>query len=165
MAWWAVYTDYAKEEKVREILQKRGTEAFLPVASHRRRVRIPGTKGRKFRIENVEAPLFPHYLFVRPTPGLQAMVRSLDPYFKIGKIVVIGEPDPSEIRDEVVEALRHVRTVASDFQVGSRVKVGPLDDAEAVVTAVTGGGYIVRLNIMGAERTLRLSASSISEGA
>lgn len=128
--WYAVYANVRHEKRVKEYLDGRMVECYLP--SYR------SVRRWQDRRKEVEFPLFPGYLFVRiayrsrlhvlATPGVVQIV-SFD-----------GKPAP--IRSEEIEALRRalLRNAHCEphpyLKVGRRVRVrsGPLTGVEGILT-------------------------------
>ena len=100
-AWYAIWTRSRHEQVVREQLERKGLEAFLPTVT-----RWSRWKDRK---KQVDWPLFPGYCFARFEPGERL------PVLKCTGVVNIvsfdGEPAP--IPDHEIDAIR--RLVESDL--------------------------------------------------
>jgi transcription elongation factor/antiterminator RfaH len=128
--WYAVYANVRHEKRVKEYLDGRMVECYLP--SYR------SVRRWQDRRREVELPLFPGYLFVRiayrsrlqvlTTPGVVQIV-SFD-----------GKPAP--IRQDEIEVLRQALSRNAHcephpyLKVGRRVRVrsGPLAGVEGILT-------------------------------
>ncbi len=115
--WFAAYTCPRHEKRVREQLERRAVENFLPVyeAVHR-------WKDRRAR---VELPLFPGYIFVR-IPAIERL-RVLEVPSVVRLVAFNGQPTPLPERD--IDILRQgltgeVKALPHPYlKVGRRVRV------------------------------------------
>jgi transcription antitermination factor NusG len=129
LRWYAAYTCANHEKKVREQLEQRSLESYLPVYEAVRRW--------KDRRMHLQLPLFPGYVFVRMP--LADRLRAL----QIPSVVrLIGfNGHPVALPDAEIEGLRNslargVRVEPHPFlTVGRRVRVktGPLEGIEGIV--------------------------------
>jgi transcriptional antiterminator RfaH len=94
--WYVVQTRPRAEGKAVVHLARQGFESYLPRYLKKRR--------HARRIETVQAPLFPRYLFVAVDMATQRW-RSISSTFGITHLVCNGE-DPAPIADNVIAALR-----------------------------------------------------------
>ena len=134
-----MYTRPRHEKQVFEELTNRGIEAFLPTFKVRRRW--------SDRYKIVEEPLFKNYLFVRMPIGRYH--ETLRPYGAVS--FVKFEDKPAEIPADEVEAIRQL--VLSELpynphpylKVGRkvRVKIGPLEGCEGILTRKKGIARLV----------------------
>jgi transcription antitermination factor NusG len=122
MKWYAAYTSANHEKKVREQLELRRVESFLPLYESVRR-----WKDRRMRLQ---LPLFPGYVFAQLAPQDRLHVLQVP-----GLVRLVGfNGHPTPLPDEEIEVLR--RGLASGvlaephpfLTVGQRVRVrtGPL---------------------------------------
>ncbi|QWG25111.1 transcriptional activator RfaH [Bradyrhizobium sediminis] len=95
-AWYVVQTQINAEEKAARNLMRQGFEIYLPRYLKRR------SHARK--IENVAAPLFPRYLFVRIDMTTQRW-RSVQSTFGVSHLVLNG-PDPAPVAQQVLHLLQ-----------------------------------------------------------
>ena len=132
--WYAAYTCANHEKKVREQLEQRSVEAFLPVYETLRRW--------KDRRVQVEMPLFPGYVFVR-----LALVDRLRVLQVPSVVRLVGfNGHPSALPDEEFEALKKgltcgVRAKPHPFlTVGRRVRIksGPLEGRQGILLRRAG---------------------------
>ena len=129
MCWYAAYTCANHEKRVREQLEQRSVESFLPVYETVRR-----WKDRRMHLQQ---PLFPGYVFVR-----MALVDRLR-VLQVPSIVrLVGfNGHLSALPDEEIEGLKKglARGVLAEphpfLSVGRRVRVkaGPLEGVEGIV--------------------------------
>jgi len=126
--WFALYTKPHKEYLVRDILQRRGVEAYLPEV----RVANPRRGRRTWR------PFFPQYLFARFDPWSGEAVRvQWTPGLR--RVVSAGG-QPVPVPDGVVSHIRHrlermvVVQPEGPFKKGDRVRIlrGPFEGLDAV---------------------------------
>lgn len=101
-AWYAIWTRSRHEQMVREQLQRKGYEAFLPTIA-----RWSRWKDRK---KKIDWPLFPGYCFARFDAG------SSLPVLKCAGVVTIVSFDGAiaPIPDQEIESIR--RLVSSELQ-------------------------------------------------
>lgn len=138
-SWFALYTRPRHEKQVFEELTNRGIEAFLPTYKVRRRW--------SDRYKIVEEPLFKNYLFVRMP--VEKYHETLRPYGAVS--FVKFDDKPAQIPSDEIEAIR--RLVSSELpfnphpylKVGRkvRVKIGPLEGCEGVLTRKKGLARLV----------------------
>ncbi len=137
--WYAVQTVPRHEKKLREDLQLRSQEHFLPVyeAVHRWK------NGCKVR---VELPLFPCYLFVKIDPRDRFKILSLP-----SVISIVGSPSgPWPLPEEEITSLRtsmltHKFEPHAYLTVGQkvRIKAGPLENMTGILVRHAGGLRVV----------------------
>jgi transcription antitermination factor NusG len=137
--WYAVQTVPRHEKKLREDLQLRAMENFLPIyeAVHRWK------NGCKVR---VELPLFPGYLFVKIDPRDRFKVLSLP-----GAVSIVGSPSgPWALPETEITSLRTSMTMCRlephpFLAVGQkvRIKTGPLPDMTGFLVRHSGGFRVV----------------------
>ena len=93
-AWYAIWTRSRHEQVVREQLERKGFEAFLPT--------IPKWSRWKDRKKKIDWPLFPGYCFARFDPGDRLPVLKCTGVVSIvsfnGEIASIPEPEIEAIR-------------------------------------------------------------------
>lgn len=94
--WYVVQTQPHGETKAVGHLKRQGFETYLPRYLKRRR--------HARRIEIVEAPLFPRYLFVRIDVSAQRW-RCIHSTVGVSRLVCNGE-EPTPVGDPVISALR-----------------------------------------------------------
>jgi len=140
LRWYAVYTRSRHEKRIKEQLDGRAIESFLPLyeAVHR-------WKDRRVR---VSLPVFPGYLFVRISiPEHRVPVVAVP-----GVVNLVGRPScPTPIADEEIDALRicsvhgHRMVPHPYLTVGGRVRVrnGPLADIEGILVRHKGKSRLI----------------------
>jgi len=129
LRWYAAYTCANHEKRVREQLEQRCVESFLPVYETIRR-----WKDRRMRLQ---LPLFPGYLFVRMT--LVDRMRVLQVPSVVRLVGFNGQL--SALRDEEIDSLKQglaggVRAEPYPFlTVGRRVRVkrGPFEGIQGIL--------------------------------
>ena len=146
-AWYAVWTRSRHEQVVREQLERKGLEAFLPTIT-----RWSRWKDRK---KQIDWPLFPGYCFARFDPGFRLSVLKSTGVVSIvsfdGEIVPIPQHEIDGIR----------RLVESDLQFDPcpLIRVGMMGE----VTHGPLKGVIGRLVRKGAHARLVLSVDLIGQ--
>jgi transcriptional antiterminator NusG len=94
--WYALRTRSRHEKRVREQLEARGIEPFLPLTD-----RLRQWKDRRKR---VAFPLFPGYCFARFALSLRVAVLTTQ-----GVVQILGNPDgPIPVPDAEIEAIRRL---------------------------------------------------------
>ena len=146
-AWYAVWTRSRHEQVVREQLERKGLEAFLPTIT-----RWSRWKDRK---KQVDWPLFPGYCFVRFN-GVERL-----PVLKCAGVVniVSFDGDIVPIPEQEIESIR--RLVESDLQFDPCPLI-----REGMMVEVTHGplkGVVGRLVRKGAHARLVLSVNLIGQ--
>jgi transcription termination/antitermination protein NusG len=129
LRWYAAYTCANHEKRVRDQLEERSVESFLPLYETVRRW--------KDRRMNLQLPIFPGYVFVRM--GLADRLRVLQVPSVVRLVGFNGQL--SALPDEEMEGLKKglARGVLAEpypfLSVGRRVRVkaGPLSGVEGIV--------------------------------
>jgi transcription antitermination factor NusG len=146
-AWYAVWTRSRHEQVVREQLERKGLEAFLPTVT-----RWSRWKDRK---KQIDWPLFPGYCFARFVPAQRLPVLTCS-----GVVTIISfDGDIVPIPDYEIEGIR--RLVGSDLQYDPC----PLIHEGAMVEVTYGPlkGVVGRLMRKGAHARLVLSVDLIGQ--
>jgi transcriptional antiterminator NusG len=139
LPWFALQVRARQEASVGEQLKGQGYERFLPFYKLRKRW--------SDRIKEIEAPLFPGYLFCRFNPHNRLPILKTP-----GVIQIVGFNNTPAAVDEV-EILSIQRLVSSGVQhqpcpflaVGDRVRIsaGPLVGLEGLLTDIKGSRRLV----------------------
>jgi transcription antitermination factor NusG len=146
-AWYAVWTRSRHEQVVREQLERKGLEAFLPT--------ITKWSRWKDRKKQVDWPLFPGYCFVRFDGGNRLSVLKCTGVVNI----VSFDGDIAPIPEHEIESIR--RLLDSDLQFDSCPMI-----REGMTVEVTHGplkGVVGRLVRKGAHARLVLSVDLIGQ--
>ncbi len=154
--WFTVFTRPRQERRARVNLERQGFPCFLPEA-------------RNTRTDRIE-PLFPRYLFLRATPGVQSLfpVRSTR---GVSKLVRFGEK-LATLSEKVIEAIGEridaetglVRLPDLELRPGDRVRVfqGPLAGTEAIFKSRSGKERVlVLMDLLGRQTTVQVAALSL----
>lgn len=140
LRWYAVYTSSRHEKRIKEQLDSRSIESFLPLceAVHR----------WKDRRVSVSLPVFPGYLFVRISlPEHRLPVVAIP-----GVVNLVGRPGcPTAVADHEIEALRiccargHRMVPHPYLTAGARIRVrnGPLADMEGILVRHKGKSRLI----------------------
>jgi transcription antitermination factor NusG len=139
MHWWAVYTQPRHEKTVRNHLEARAIEAFLPVA-------IEHSKWKDRRV-TLEVPAFPGYVFVRTPLHERVPVLSTPGVVRI----LSFNGMPASIDAAEIEALRLCQWDGARLEphpfaaIGERVRVraGALQGLEGMVIRKKSGLRLV----------------------
>jgi transcription termination/antitermination protein NusG len=147
LSWFAVWTRSRHEQIVRQQLEKKGIESFLPT--------IPRWSRWKDRKKKIDWPLFPGYCFARFMPESALNVLKCTGVVNI----VSFEGKPASIPEHEIEGIR--RLVESDLQYDSC----PLIREGAMVEVSHGAlkGVIGRLVRKGSHARLVLSVDLIGQ--
>ncbi len=139
--WYALQTKARHEKVVKERLEKRGVETFLPTVTE-----IHRWSDRK---KKVEVPLFSCYLFARLAPTKMDRLRILcvEGVFRFVGHGNEGLPIP----DEQIDAVRSVLNSQSSYspypflKIGQRVRIcsGSLQGMEGVLVSQNGDQTVV----------------------
>jgi transcription termination/antitermination protein NusG len=146
-AWFAVWTRSRHEQVVREQIQEKGIEAFLPTVTRWSRW--------KDRRKKVDWPLFPGYCFARFDPGDRLSVLKCT-----GVVSIVSfNGDIAPIPDLEIDSLR--RLVTSELQYDPC----PLIKEGTMVEVVHGPlkGVVGRLLRKGAHARLMLAVDLIGQ--
>ena len=147
LAWYAVWTRSRHEQVVREQLERKGLEAFLPTIT-----RWSHWKDRK---KQVDWPLFPGYCFVR-FDGAERL-----PVLKCTGVVniVSFDGDIAPIPEHEIESIRHLIESELQFDPCPLIR-------EGMMVEVTHGplkGVVGRLVRKGSHARLVLSVDLIGQ--
>ena len=154
--WYALQTRARHEKIVKERLDKRGVETFLPTVTE-----VHHWSDRK---KKVELPLFSCYLFARlaPTRLDQLRVLCVEGVFRFVGPRREGLPIPDE-QIEAVRALLESQLPCSShpfLKIGQRVRVrsGSLDGLEGILISRNGDSTLV-ISVDAIQRSLAVSVN------
>lgn len=163
-AWYVVHTQPMAEQRAAANLARQGYETYLPLYRRRR--------SHARRVELVERPLFPRYLFVRFDPRADRW-RPILGTFGVSGLVRIGDI-PVPVPGGIVEALR-ANQEAHAFDdtispvrklgVGARIRVlaGPFADLVGKFQALADSERVfVLLEMLGREVRVRLPDRAVA---
>jgi transcriptional antiterminator RfaH len=118
--WYVVHTHTHAENKAEANLARQGFATYLPRYQKRRR--------HARRVETVNAPLFPRYLFVSVDLVSQRW-RSIYSTFGVARVICNGD-DPAPVPDFVIDGLRRhedddglVQLTRRRFEAGAWVRI------------------------------------------
>ena len=139
LPWYAIAVHTRGEAVVRTLLEQKNYEIFLPVTTQRRRY--------SDRLQKVEVPLFPGYLFCRLDINHRQPVLMTS---RVDHIVGIGK-QPQPVEESQVENIR--RVVESGIlakpwpylPAGTKVRIkhGPLTGIEGSFVSTKGADHLV----------------------
>jgi transcriptional antiterminator RfaH len=141
-AWFVVWTESRAEKKVESRVSALGMEPWLPTVTERHRW--------SDRWREVKTPLFPGYLFARPTGKWQAVLKTpgvLTVVKSGGKPAVVADDFVQDLREAITrggDAVTPLPTTAQ-FVPGNEVMVqdGPLRGVRGVVRELRGARHLV----------------------
>jgi transcription antitermination factor NusG len=145
--WFAVWTRSRHEQVVREQLERKGIEAFLPT--------IPKWSRWKDRKKKIDWPLFPGYCFARFEPTVRLPVLTCN-----GVVSIVSfDSEPAPIPEQEIEGIRKLVSTDLAYDPCPMVKEG------MVVEVVHGPlrGVIGRLVRKGTHARLVLSVDLIGQ--
>jgi len=157
-AWHVIHTKPRQERTAREQLERQGYTTYLPEISRSSQTRTP------------IAPLFPRYLFIRLTAGLDdwTPIRSTR---GVSSLVRVGM-NPATIPDRLIAAIRQRadadglhRLPTKNFAKGDRVRLvsGPFADYEAIFSEQRAENRaIILLNLIGQQNRIEVPTDSIA---
>ena len=158
--WYLIHTKIRQERVALENLERQGFECFLPL--------IRAEKLRRGALQVVQEPLFPRYLFIRLSTGLEsqswAPIRSS---VGVSRLVTFGQT-PAKIEDKLIAQLQ-VKTDSAEvqlrhFEPGEQVVVtdGPFAGVEAIYQMADAEGRVmVLLNILSKQVKMSVLPASI----
>ncbi len=157
-AWHLIHTKPRQERTAREQLERQGYTTYLPLI------------GQANDTQNPVTPLFPRYLFIRLTAGLDdwTPIRSTR---GVSSLVRVGM-NPARISDQLVDTIRKREGTnglhllpAKSFCKGDQVRLvsGPLADYEAIFCEQRAEHRaIILLNLIGNMNRIEVPAESIA---
>lgn len=164
--WYVVHTQPHAEAKALSHLRNQGFRPYLPrIAKRRRHAR---------KVEEIAAPLFPRYLFVRLDLAAEQW-RAIRSTVGVADLVIHGDA-PAPVPNGVVEAIRArederglvVLGSAADFRRGDRVTIaeGALEGCVGLFEAATDDErVVVLLELLGREVRVRVPPTALRASA
>jgi len=140
MNWLVLYTKPRNEKKVAERLAKDSYEVYCPL--------IETIRQWSDRRKKVKVPLFTSYVFIKC--GELAREKVLQDPGVLNFVYWLGKP--AIVRDEEIEAIRHITTEAEDVQVSSlqlekgqfvEIKEGPFRGLQGRVDQVNRTNFVL----------------------
>lgn len=169
--WYAVHTGPRQEDAANQNLRRQGYWTFFPFERVRKRRKLPNRD--QHRVEWIERPYFPRYLFValrKPNESIYA-VNETD---GVSTVVYCGEEPlevPQGVMDELMSradvngAVGSVDTVSRKrFRAGQEVRFvegSPLAGFIAVVSIDRGRNVRVWLETLGKDREISVDPSLV----
>jgi len=158
LAWYAIWTRSRHEQTVREQLERKGYEAFLPT--------VPKWSRWKDRKKKIDWPLFPGYCFARFHPAERLPILTCT-----GVVSIVSfDGDVAPIPEAEIDAIR--RVVESDLQYdpcplikeGTMVEVthGPLKGVQGrLVRKGTHSRLILAVDLIGQAVSVEVDAADV----
>lgn len=159
--WYVIQCKGGESFRAAEHLANQNYELFHPV--------LEVQKKRRGRLEWVQEPLFPHYLFLR-LDRVASNWRPIRSTRGVLRIVTFGTAMPVPVSDELVEVLRQHGVTRNDnprqlyFRQGESVDIteGPFKDLQAVFESHKGEERaIVLLNLLHRQQRLEMPVSQL----
>lgn len=154
--WFAVFSKPRREAEAAEQLERQGFTAFLP------RVRLQKRLRGQWRM--VIEPMFPRYLFLRATPGMDDLSPIRSTRGVVGLVRFGGEPRPAP--DELIARLQNLckgvdgaLSLSESLTPGSQVQIlqGPFAGHAAELLSVDGRQRArVLLSLLGKTHAVRM---------
>lgn len=165
-AWYVAHTKPRQEAIAQENLLRQEFEVYLP------RFKVFKKRGRtaKGAVTATHEPMFPRYLFFRPTRPTQSLsvVRSTT---GVSRLVMFGT-QPALLADNAVQAIRQAEALRdtadidqiSPIQAGMTVQIqdSPLAGVHALVQSVSKDRVTLLLTILGRPQTVQVEWGQIS---
>ena len=158
MVWYVLRTKCHHEKVVESETLNRRIDCFLP--------KVKEARLWKDRKREIECPIFPGYIFVRPRPEQFDLLRYLPGSCGLVKF----RNSPGIVSNDVVESIRIVMqrrlpfVNSQDIQKGDTVIVcsGPLKDVVGELVCVKGGTrLVINAFILGKSLSLEIDASDV----
>ncbi|MFI5172277.1 MAG: UpxY family transcription antiterminator [Chitinophagales bacterium] len=144
--WYVLYVKSRTEKKVKERMEKKGFEVFLPL--------IKTMRQWSDRKKQVQVPLFNGYIFARIDPTQFTLIRMIEGVVNF----VRHEKKHASVKDEQIESIQrfiqtgfHMESSPDIFTPGEKVKInfGPLKDLEGELIEIKNEKhFIVRLEVI-----------------
>ncbi len=158
--WYLIHTKIRQERVALENLERQGFECFLPL--------IRAEKLRQSQLQVIQEALFPRYLFIRLSSGLESQSWSpIRSTVGVSRLVTFGQT-PAKIDDTLVSELRaksaSAEVLLRHFEPGEQVVVtnGPFVGVEAIYQMTDGEGRVmVLLNMLSKPVKMTVSPASI----
>jgi transcription antitermination factor NusG len=158
--WFAVQVKSNREKYVATIIESEGYECLLPMNKHQRRW--------SDRIKEVEAPLFPGYLFSRFNPNNRLPILKAP---GVIQIVGIGKV-PVAVEEDEIAAIQMVEKNGIEampwpyLRIGqvARIKEGPLKGLTGIVVKIKSGlKLVLSVSLLQRSVAVEVDRSSLSE--
>ncbi len=178
-AWYVVHTKPRQEALACEHLQRQSFEVYLPMFKAMKPPRRrsggpharPGAGAATVPTDLiVREPMFPRYLFLRPSRATQSLstVRST---YGVSRLVMFGA-EPARVPQALVDGIRQAEAARenadlaqiSPFRAGMPVRLtdSPLRGLEALVHAVAKDRVTLLLEILGRPQLIQVGFEQIS---
>lgn len=161
-AWRLVLTKPRQELTAAEHLKRQGYSVYLPMLRRRKR--------RNGRQANTQAPLFPRYLFIHLTVGLDDC-GPIQSTIGISGLVRFGMV-PAQIPDDLIASIQaqededgYHQEEAPEFRHGDMVRItdGPFSGYEAIFHTQRGGERVlIMLDVVGKATQVEITVETIA---
>jgi len=162
--WYLVHSKVRQEQVALANLERQGYLCFLPM--------LNAEKLRRGKLQVVQEPLFPRYLFIRLDTHTQSQSWSpIRSTLGVSRLVMFGQT-PGRVGDDLIEQLQAQHTTQSPaqalFQPGDRVTItqGPFAGLEAIYHMPCGEERVmVLLDILSKQVKMTVSPADLRTNA
>ncbi|WP_353149324.1 transcription termination/antitermination NusG family protein [Pollutimonas bauzanensis] len=169
VTWYVAYTDARQEAYAAMNLQQQGFLTYLPLyKTYKKPAKVGATRGMA-AASAVYDPMFPRYLFFRPSNSKQSIscvrsTRGVNAIIRFGASYALVQPEilKSIQEHEQQRNQEDVRAI-NPFQPGRRVRLSnpALDGLEGLVQSASTQRVIVLMEILGRQAKLKLSPNEV----
>ncbi len=161
--WHLIYTKPRQELEAQQQLERQGYKTYLPILSI--------NHGKSSNLQNRTAPLFPRYLFISLTEGVDdwSPIRST---YGVSKLVRFGI-ETARIPDSLVTAIQSRERddglhheEKTEFRQGDKISIidGPLSGYDAIFQTHCGEERVlILLDLIGKQSKTAISMQSIAK--
>ncbi len=159
--WYLAYTKPGREQEAKENIDRQGYTTYLPM--------LQGRKRQRGRLRDILTPLFPRYLFIQLTEGIDdwSPIRSTR---GVNNLVRFG-PTLARVPDALIAKIRareaddgfHCEK-ASFFKRGDKIRIvdGPFTDCDAIFQTRCGEERVmILLDVVGKATRVEIPRISI----
>lgn len=167
--WYVAHTKPRQEALALDNLQRQGFEAYLPMFKVFRKPRRGAAAGDVANLTAAE-PMFPRYLFLRPTRPTQSL-SSVRSTIGVSRLVMFGN-QPAVIRQALLDEIREAERLRSEadlsrispYQPGATVRLQDpaFSGLEALVQSVSADRVTLLLEILGRPQTVSVDFTRIA---
>ena len=156
--WRVIYVASRREKKVHKLLERDGTECFLPLIMVKRQW--------SDRVKQIEIPLFNGYVFVKCTDLNRDVILQSPGVIKLlnynGADARVSDLTISSLKLAIEKGHTFLNTQEVDFKVGNRVIVtaGPFTGVEGRVVSYKNNNYVlIELEAIGKQICIKIEKS------
>ena len=167
--WYVAHTKPRQEAVALDNLQRQGFETYLPMFKVFRKPRRGATSAHAAELTTSE-PMFPRYLFLRPTRATQSL-SSVRSTIGVSRLVMFGN-QPAIIRQALLDQVREAERLRgeadlsriSPYQPGAAVRLQDpaFSGLQALVQSVSADRVTLLLEILGRPQTISVDFTRIA---